>query len=725
MILSNAPQNEAVLSNVGEIGEFRIRNSAKAFNILSSGLYANKIKAIVRELSCNAVDSHAAAGKTDVAFDVHLPTFLEPYFAIRDYGTGLNHDQVTSIYTTYFESTKTGSNDFIGALGLGSKSPFSYTDNFTVTAIKDGRKGIYTAFINEAGVPSIALMGEEETTEEAGVEVRFAVESQYDFTKFEQEAGNVYRWFKLRPNVSGKTLNIKEVEYDTKDIIPGVHVRKDQYSGNKSIAIMGNIAYPIEVPSSDKSLGTLVRLLGGNLVIEFGIGELDFQASREGLSYIPQTIESIKKKLEALNARLADFVAEEADKIENEWERSIHLEAKRRIGLFESAVVEYVKRTGFELLDAQRNWGGRFSLTPFVDDIAKFNVKLRSFSISPHRDTCTTIGTQRKDSGEKEVASGRVIYKDAWQINVEKQVYFVENDTKVGAFERAKHHWRTEENRKHTQEVFVLEPVDRSQPMQLVAFYNSIHNPPTVQRMKASTLRQKDRVQGVGIGKNVTILHMEERGGPSYYQSSRDLVWRNAGKIADFGTNIHYYIPLSGFEPQWKTVKGASCSAMADMFKKSGIASLNNITVYGVRKGDIEEIKKLSNWVNLEEHAQAVFKKLDTKAFLGCVREKLSNHEIFKYNIEKIVNGIQDGDSKELLKEFVGVPKSDNYYVMQELTRIFSGDFDVATLTNKYSAKFDTFAKRYPLIAKLGYDAKTEDIIHYINLVDGSFLKTV
>ena len=62
MILNTAPQDQAVMSNVGEIGEFRIRNSAKAFNILSSGLYANKVKAVVRELSCNAVDSHAAAG---------------------------------------------------------------------------------------------------------------------------------------------------------------------------------------------------------------------------------------------------------------------------------------------------------------------------------------------------------------------------------------------------------------------------------------------------------------------------------------------------------------------------------------------------------------------------------------------------------------------------------------------------------------------------------------
>ena len=122
--------NQPILSNVGETGEFRIRNSAKAFSILSSGLYANKIRAIIRELSCNAVDSHVAAGKADVPFEVHLPTALSPWFSIRDFGTGLSHEQVTKIYTTYFESTKTDSNDFIGALGLGSKSPFSYTNNF-------------------------------------------------------------------------------------------------------------------------------------------------------------------------------------------------------------------------------------------------------------------------------------------------------------------------------------------------------------------------------------------------------------------------------------------------------------------------------------------------------------------------------------------------------------------------------------------------------------------
>ena len=72
MILNSAPQNEAIMSNVGQIGEFRIRNSAKAFSILSSGLYANKIRAIVRELSCNAVDSHTVAGNTNQIGRAHV-----------------------------------------------------------------------------------------------------------------------------------------------------------------------------------------------------------------------------------------------------------------------------------------------------------------------------------------------------------------------------------------------------------------------------------------------------------------------------------------------------------------------------------------------------------------------------------------------------------------------------------------------------------------------------
>ena len=49
-----------------EESKFSIEASAKAFFILSDGLYSNKIKAVVRELSTNAYDSHVEDRKSVV-----------------------------------------------------------------------------------------------------------------------------------------------------------------------------------------------------------------------------------------------------------------------------------------------------------------------------------------------------------------------------------------------------------------------------------------------------------------------------------------------------------------------------------------------------------------------------------------------------------------------------------------------------------------------------------
>ena len=73
---------------------FRIAANKEAFRILSSGLYNDKKLAIIRELSCNAYDSHVMAGKADVPFELHLPTVFEPYFSIKDFGVGLSDVQV-------------------------------------------------------------------------------------------------------------------------------------------------------------------------------------------------------------------------------------------------------------------------------------------------------------------------------------------------------------------------------------------------------------------------------------------------------------------------------------------------------------------------------------------------------------------------------------------------------------------------------------------------------
>ena len=716
MILNNAPVNEAIVSNVGEIGEFRIRNSAKAFNILSSGLYANKIRAIVRELSCNAVDSHVAAGKQSTPFDVHLPNTLEPWFSIRDYGTGLTHEQVTSIYTTYFESTKTGSNDFIGALGLGSKSPFSYTDNFTVTAIKDGNRGIYSAFINEAGVPSIAQMMTEETDEPAGVEVKFSVNDRYDFDKFRQEARQVYTHFKLRPVVSGSTdFKFVDVEYETENIIPGVHSTR---SGRNSVAVMGNIAYPISIPDADTSLGNLRNLISCGLEMHFAIGELDFQASREGLSYIPQTVESIKRKLEAVNAALAVVIAKEADAIENLWERANFLAKKHQSALWNAAATKYATDTKLSTYDVSTySKLAKFKFT--VDELAKkYNINIRGIQRNRGSKNCTSIKSSNEQSDKKD-ANGHYVYTPTWNFTVDMDAHFVVNDTKIGATERAKFHYRNQSQDVYTRNVFVLEPVNRKKPVKAKAFFAALIEPPQANIFLASALSKKERADS-GLGKNVTILALQERGYGGYYRS-KEMVWKDAGKADAFdATTTFYYLPLSGFEAQ-SDFGMSNVKEFYNDLKECGLDGIQQ-SVYGVRKGDIDFIKTQQNWINIETHIASILsKQIDDKLVMSLVLQAVDSFNLMQYN-NNIVNAVTNQNSPyvKLVTQFKGFEKI--RYSELSLKRLCNRyakgvTFNPEAQVQKFVDDCATISKRYPLLQFLR-SAPNADVAEYVNLID-------
>jgi hypothetical protein len=714
-IINSAPQNEAILSNVGEIGEFRIRNSAKAFSILSSGLYANKVRAIIRELSCNAVDSHIAAGKADTPFDVHLPNQLEPWFAIRDYGTGLTHDQVTQIYTTYFESTKTNSNEFIGALGLGSKSPFSYTDNFTVTAIRDGVKGIYSAFINGDGVPSIALMTSEASDEPAGVEVKFSINDQWDYSKFADEARHVYTYFKLRPVISGKTnFQFREVEYLDQDIIPGVHSYKD---GRRSVAIMGNIAYPIEIPQADTSLGEYRQLLGCGLEMHFGIGELDFQASREGLSYIPQTIEAIKNKLVALNAALATVLTKEADAIPNLWDRAVFLAKRSNHNLWSAAVKKYAVDTNLVTYDHNR-YGGTKTFKLGIDELAKkYNIVVRGFDYTKHSKSYSNLKSSTDYSDLRNPTTNSYDMFHYWGFTVSERIRFIENDTNIGAVERAKFDYRTNKPDGGVH-VFVLDKADRNKDMKVKAFMKAISNPPESYFSKASALLKKERQ--AGVAKNVTILSLQERGNGGYYRE-KEMVWRDAGKADTFeATRTYYYLPLSGFNIESKFGLSNAKEFYNDL-KDCGLEGLKT-TIYGVRKGDIEFIKTQKNWVNIEEHIAGILAKpIDNKLVMSLVLQAIDNHSNVSYNYN-VTSRIANANSPYVafVNKLKGFDKI--RYNEQSLKRLCTMyakgvSFSPEAQVQKYVEECRQVNARYPLLAYLR-SVPSDELANYINVID-------
>ena len=296
---------------------YSIDATAKAFAILSDGLYSNKILAVVRELSTNAYDSHVAAGCAEKPFDVHLPTALDNEFSIRDYGTGLSKEDCMSLYTTYFRSDKTDSNDAVGCLGLGSKSPFAYTDQFMVESFHNGSHMTFSAYKNENDEPVFALLSEQPTNDPNGLRVSFATEAG-DSTNFKYEAQNVWKYFVTTPNA-----NI-DVEVDSQgDATMSGDDWKICNKANRGYAknelVMGQIGYELD---ADQFEGDVYDLLwrGHGLIIHANIGDVDITPSRESLSYNTRTKDFIHNKIKNILEEISTQTQQYIDDSPTLWD---------------------------------------------------------------------------------------------------------------------------------------------------------------------------------------------------------------------------------------------------------------------------------------------------------------------------------------------------------------------------------------------------------------------
>jgi hypothetical protein len=295
-------------SNVSR-ATMKIEANSVMFELLSSGLYSDKPMAVLRELSTNAVDATIAGGRLGTPCLVHLPTRLDPVLKIRDYGTGMSRDTVYSLYSTMGASSKRESNEFTGCLGVGSKSPFSYTAGsaFTVTSFYNKRKTIYSVFADE-GIPSIAELGGFDTDEANGIEVSVPVKVE-DIGKFTSSAEKLYRHFPVKPK-----LNV-ELNLELGDILYQGTNWKIYNNSNSPVVIMANVAYPIDF----QQVRNLSVLTTQGLVIEAPTGSIQFAASRESLSYTDSTI----KELTNYNAIVEREITKEIERVVSKYDKNL------------------------------------------------------------------------------------------------------------------------------------------------------------------------------------------------------------------------------------------------------------------------------------------------------------------------------------------------------------------------------------------------------------------
>jgi hypothetical protein len=280
-----------------QTSEFKIKASGKAFRILIDGLYSDKVTAVVRELISNGIDSHIKAGKVDAPLLIRVPTSMNPTFSVRDFGVGMTHETVMTNYSTLFDSTKEDDDAQIGKLGLGSKSPFAYTDAFNLQCWDGTSVRRYMVYINQQHVPVIDYVGSEESRESRGVEVALAVEPSA-FHDFVRAAQRIASDLTVIPEFIGATApETPAVSAEGE----GWKLYASSTYGLQLAARQGQITYTIDSSKfSDrmKLIEIAATVRRGRLVLDFPPNTLGFTASREQLEYTPETVARISAALD-------------------------------------------------------------------------------------------------------------------------------------------------------------------------------------------------------------------------------------------------------------------------------------------------------------------------------------------------------------------------------------------------------------------------------------------
>lgn len=131
---------ETTAGSVMSLGETD-EEKAVIQSILSSGLYARPMEAVIREYVANGRDAIVAAGKDLAEHPVHiqLPNRENDWtLTITDEGTGMSREALTKRYTGFSLSDKRGDDKATGELGMGSKSGFAVADQITITSTQNG-----------------------------------------------------------------------------------------------------------------------------------------------------------------------------------------------------------------------------------------------------------------------------------------------------------------------------------------------------------------------------------------------------------------------------------------------------------------------------------------------------------------------------------------------------------------------------------------------------------
>ncbi len=295
---------------------FSMKQSAHAFKILTTSLYTNKERAVLREYFANAYDANVEAGSTDPV-RIQLPTQLEPNLVISDNGTGMDVTQLTKLYTTFFESSKQSSNDSIGGFGIGSKSGFALSETFTVTSVKNNQSTTIVAYI-DGGVPKLITTDESYTDSPNGTTVTIPISNKNVQERLSYESRGLFTYVPVPPTITlGSTApfqfqqNSLPVAYNNCYLVDEYGALRRVISGVFSYNLPDSLLDRIESIGGDTYYNVLHYLkqyrFSRSFVFITPVGALELSPSRETIEDTPANAQVI---LDLFYATAAQVIAD-------------------------------------------------------------------------------------------------------------------------------------------------------------------------------------------------------------------------------------------------------------------------------------------------------------------------------------------------------------------------------------------------------------------------------
>lgn len=281
--------------------------------LLTDKLYSDKILAIIREYLANACDANVEANSTRKIF-ITVPNTFEPYFKVRDFGSGLSREDIEKIYVKLGKSTKRMSNKSLGIFGIGCKSGFCYSDSFNVSSWQNGVCSTYTAQKDRAGNLGIIPVASFASDEPDGIEVSFVID-EHDISQLNKKLANFCKYLEDVPEFSDPAFVVPKIDYVCNFADFFIEKAGEYGSSRVCKVLMGHIIYPIDLSSLMPQFRNI-----SNVVIRCEIGEINVAPDREKLEYTEKTVDALNNKFATILETIKTDVQKNIDACTFPWE---------------------------------------------------------------------------------------------------------------------------------------------------------------------------------------------------------------------------------------------------------------------------------------------------------------------------------------------------------------------------------------------------------------------